>query len=81
MRRGTHPKDAGMAALRRVAKNTTEKRLLNARTQPNFGLNFYIVNTRGEYAGVSMYPAKYAVCSEGGAQTLDTESLYSGSPA
>jgi N4-(beta-N-acetylglucosaminyl)-L-asparaginase len=76
MRRGAHPKDAGMAALRRVAKNTTEKRLLNAKNQPNFGLNFYVISARGEYAGVSMQPAKYAVCTDSGAQTLDTDALF-----
>ena len=80
LRRGAHPKDAGLTALKRVAKSTVEKRLLNSRNQPNFGLNFYILNVRGEYAGVSMYPAKYAVCTENGPQTLDTESLYQGSP-
>ena len=76
MRRGAHPKDAGMTALKRVATSTTEKRLLNNRGVPNFGLNFYILNVRGEFAGVSMYPAKFAVCTENGAQTLDTEALY-----
>ena len=80
MRRGAHPKDAGLTALRRVAKSTVEKRLLNSRNQPNFGLNFYILNVRGEYAGVSMYPAKFAVCTEQGAQTLNTEPLFQGSP-
>ena len=60
---------------------TAAKRLLNSRNQPNFGLNFYILNARGEYAGVTMYAAKYAVCTENGAQTLDTEPLYAGSPA
>jgi len=80
MRRGAHPKDAGLTALRRVAKSTVEKRLLNSRNQPNFGLNFYILNVRGEYAGVSMYPARFAVCSEQGAQTLNTEPLFQGSP-
>jgi N4-(beta-N-acetylglucosaminyl)-L-asparaginase len=81
MRRGAHPKDAGISALKRVAASTTERRLLNSRGLPNFGLNFYILNVRGEYAGVSMYPAKFAVCTENGAQTLDTEPLYQGSPA
>jgi N4-(beta-N-acetylglucosaminyl)-L-asparaginase len=80
MRRGAHPKDAGIAALKRVAKNTVEKRLLNSRNQPNFGLNFYILNAKAEYAGVSMYPSKYAVCTEQGPQTLDTEPLYTGQP-
>ena len=81
MRRGAHPKDAGIMTLKRVAASTTERRLLNSRGLPNFGLNFYILNVRGEYGGVSMYPAKFAVCTENGAQTLDTEPLYQGSPA
>jgi N4-(beta-N-acetylglucosaminyl)-L-asparaginase len=80
MRRGARPKDAALAALKRVAKNTVEKRLLNSRGLPNFGLNFYVVNAKGEYAGVGMYAAKYAVCTENGAQTLDCEALFSGQP-
>jgi N4-(beta-N-acetylglucosaminyl)-L-asparaginase len=78
MRRGAHPKDAGLAALRRVQKNTIEKRLLNGRGLPNFGLNFYALNAKGEYAGVSMYAANYAVCTDKGPQTLPTEPLLEG---
>jgi N4-(beta-N-acetylglucosaminyl)-L-asparaginase len=80
MRRGAHPKDAAIAALQRVVKNTVEKRLLNARHQPNFGLNFYVLNAKGEHAGVSMYESTYAVCTENGAQTVQTEALYPGTP-
>ncbi|MCA1585560.1 MAG: isoaspartyl peptidase/L-asparaginase, partial [Acidobacteria bacterium] len=78
MRMGQSPKDAGMEALKRIQKNTVEKRLLNARGLPNFGINFYILNKKGEYAGVSMYPAKYAVCTENGAQTADCTPLLEG---
>jgi N4-(beta-N-acetylglucosaminyl)-L-asparaginase len=78
MRRGAHPKDAAIAALKRVAKNTVEKRLLNSKAQPNFGLSFYVLNAKGEYAGVSMYESTYAVCTENGAQTPKTEALYEG---
>ena len=46
--------------------------------QPNFGLNFYVLNGKGEYAGVSMYESTYAVCTENGAQTLKTEPLFGG---
>jgi N4-(beta-N-acetylglucosaminyl)-L-asparaginase len=80
MRRGAHPKDAGMEALKRVAANTVEKRLLNDRGLPGFGLNFYVLNAKGEHAGVSMYPAKYAMCDEHGPQTLATEALHEGEP-
>ena len=47
MRLGAHPKDAGLTALRRVAANTIEKRLLNSRGRPSFGLNFYVLNAKG----------------------------------
>jgi len=80
MRRGAHPKDAGMEVLKRIKNNTIEKRLLNAQGNPNFGINFYILNARGEYAGVSMYEASYAMCDENGPKTLKTESLFPGRP-
>jgi N4-(beta-N-acetylglucosaminyl)-L-asparaginase len=81
LRRGMAPKDAGLEALRRVKTNTVEKRLLNSRGTPNFGLNFYVVNAKGEYAGVAMYEGeKFAVCTENGPQTLDCEPLLQGKP-
>ena len=79
MRRGMHPKDAGLEACRRIQQNTVEKRLLNSRGLPNFNINFYALNGRGEFAGVSMYPgASYAVCTENGAETLPSEPLLDG---
>src|SRR6266571_2705210 len=78
MRRGVHPKDAGMEVLKRIKANTVEKRLLKPDGNPNFSINFYILNAKGEYAGVSMYQSKYAMCNENGPQTLDTEPLLPG---
>ncbi len=78
MRMGKSPKDAGMEALGRIEKNTVEKRLLNARGLPSFGINFYVVNKKGEYAGVSMYASTYSVCTENGPQTLNCEALHPG---
>jgi N4-(beta-N-acetylglucosaminyl)-L-asparaginase len=80
MRQGMAPKDAGLEALKRIQANTVEKRLLNRRGLPNFNVNFYIVNARGEHAGVSLYPSRYAVCTESGPQTLDTTALFEGKP-
>src|SRR6201988_1166644 len=51
MRRGASPKDAGMEALRRIQANTIEKRLLNAKGNPNFNIRFFVLNKKGEYAG------------------------------
>jgi N4-(beta-N-acetylglucosaminyl)-L-asparaginase len=78
MRLGKSPKDAGMEALKRIQKNTIEKRLLNSKGQPNFGINFYVLNKKGEYAGVSMYASTFAVCDEKGPRTLNTEPLLDG---
>jgi N4-(beta-N-acetylglucosaminyl)-L-asparaginase len=83
MRRGAHPKDAGMEALKRIKANTVEKRLLNASGNPNFGINFYIINAKGEYAGVTMYQgsrATYAICTDRGPQTLSCDGLLEGRP-
>jgi N4-(beta-N-acetylglucosaminyl)-L-asparaginase len=80
MRKGVHPRDAAFTALKRVARNTIERRLLNSQGRPSFGLNFYVLNARGEYAGVSMYESSYAVCTENGPQMLSTDSLYEGRP-
>jgi N4-(beta-N-acetylglucosaminyl)-L-asparaginase len=55
LRRGMHPKDAGLDALRRVRANTVERRLRRPNGEPNFSLTFYVLNARGEHAGVSMY--------------------------
>jgi N4-(beta-N-acetylglucosaminyl)-L-asparaginase len=95
MRRGMHPKDAGLDACRRIKANTIEKRLLNNKGNPNFNINFYALNAKGEYAGVSMYPvnvkeeyssvsiypvASYAVCTEEGPKTVPCEPLLEGKP-
>jgi N4-(beta-N-acetylglucosaminyl)-L-asparaginase len=65
MRRGLNPKDAGMDALRRIKAATIERRLLNSRGEPNFNVNFYVLNARGDQAGVALYAASnatYGVC-------------------
>ncbi len=81
MRRGKHPKDAGMEALRRIKANTVEKRLLDQSGNPNFGISFYVLNAKGEHAGVSMLSgASYAVCTESGAQTVSCEGLIERRP-
>jgi N4-(beta-N-acetylglucosaminyl)-L-asparaginase len=84
MRRGKHPKDAGLEALKRIKANTVP-RLLNSRGEPNFNVNFYIVNRKGEYAGVAMYSpernrARFAVCDEKGARLEYSEPLLPGNP-
>lgn len=83
LRRGRAPKDAGMEALRRIQKNTVERRLLNDRGLPNFNVRFFIVDKQGRSAGVAMYRAgetQYALCTEHGASAPDLEPLLPGAP-
>jgi N4-(beta-N-acetylglucosaminyl)-L-asparaginase len=78
MRRGAHPTDAGMAALREIVDATADPSLLNARGTPNFNVKLYIVNAAGEHAGVALYggdAVRYAVCGEHGPELLPCEAL------
>jgi N4-(beta-N-acetylglucosaminyl)-L-asparaginase len=83
MRRGKNPRDAGMEALRRIKANQIEKRLLNDRGEPGFNISFYVVNAKGDYAGVAMYnpgTLQFAVCDEKGPRLETMEPLLEGSP-
>jgi N4-(beta-N-acetylglucosaminyl)-L-asparaginase len=86
LRRGMHPKDAGMDVLKRIVARTTEKRLLTDSGKPRFYVKFYILSRSGEHAGVSVYstykdkPARYAVCTAEGARFLPCESLLGDAP-
>jgi N4-(beta-N-acetylglucosaminyl)-L-asparaginase len=66
MRNGMSPRDAGLVAMKRVVANTVDKRLLNSRGKPNFNLRYYALNTKGEYAGLSLYES-----SENGKRPAD----------
>ena len=94
MRQGRHPKDAGLEALRRIRANTIEKRLRKPNGDPNFNINFYALNAKGEFAGVAMYAedngergwagqttgrrVRYAVCTERGPEELNCDGLIQG---
>jgi N4-(beta-N-acetylglucosaminyl)-L-asparaginase len=96
MRRGMHPKDAGMEALRRIKSNTVEKRLRKSNGDPSFNIHFYVLNAKGEHAGVAMYAedaaardfkgpkeerySRYSFCNEGGSQTVRCDALIDASP-
>jgi N4-(beta-N-acetylglucosaminyl)-L-asparaginase len=95
MRRGRSPKDAGMEALRRIKANTVERRLRKGNGDPSFNISFYVLNAKGEYAGVAMYGedegeqgwageigrrVRFAACTENGPQMLNCEPLLPGLP-
>jgi len=88
MRQGKSPRDACLEALKRIVAITRDKRLLDKSGRPNFGIKFYAVNKRGEYASSSMWsdpkngkPAKFAVADGTGARHEECAFLYEGKPA
>jgi N4-(beta-N-acetylglucosaminyl)-L-asparaginase len=71
MRQGMHPRDAGMATLRRIRDNTIEARLLGDDGFPAFDVRFFILDKQGNYAGVALRgdgETHFAVCDENGAR-------------
>lgn len=75
MRQGKSPTDAALETLRRVMA-MTPPRLLRPDGRPDFSLQFYAVNKRGEFGAASLYPARYAVHDGREARTLDMAALY-----
>jgi N4-(beta-N-acetylglucosaminyl)-L-asparaginase len=96
LRRGKHPKDAGMEALRRIRASTVERRLRKDDGDPNFNVSFYVLDREGRYAGVALYgeddeergwagqehgrAVRFAVCTDNGAEILHCEPLLAGAP-
>lgn len=77
MRRGLSPTDACLDACRRVVTWTVEKRLQYENGRPNFNINFYAVNKKGEYGAASIYAgARYAVNVDGKGELIDTAYLF-----
>ena len=69
------PTDACLETLRRVVA-MTPPRLLREDGRPNFGLQFYAVNKKGEYGAASLYKARYAVADGSGAAFKDCAVLF-----
>jgi N4-(beta-N-acetylglucosaminyl)-L-asparaginase len=77
MSRGMGPTEACLAAAKRVAEHTREKRLRTTDGKPNFDLKFYALRKDGAYGGASMFPGgKFAVDDGTGAKAVDAPSLF-----
>lgn len=80
MRDGMHPKDAGMFALNRVKDSSINNpRYVNDKGEIAFNLQFYILDKKNQYAGVSMRGAKdhyFAVADENGGRHEVMESIF-----
>lgn len=55
MRHGMSPVDACLDVLKRICRYTVDAKLLRAPGRPNFEVNFYAVNKKGEFGGARIY--------------------------
>ncbi|HEU4384870.1 MAG TPA: N(4)-(beta-N-acetylglucosaminyl)-L-asparaginase [Anaeromyxobacteraceae bacterium] len=87
MRQGRSPREACLEALRRIARATRERRLLDREGRPAFGLRFYALSRRGEHGSASIWsggkekPARFAVADAAGARLEPCAFLFEGLPA
>jgi N4-(beta-N-acetylglucosaminyl)-L-asparaginase len=82
LRRGRDPKDAAIAALRRIQEDTIDPGLLNERGEPNFNVKFYVLAATGRFSSVALYggaDVQFAVCTEHGAELRTCDALLQGS--
>jgi N4-(beta-N-acetylglucosaminyl)-L-asparaginase len=81
MRQGKSPEQAGLATMERILNLARENR--DAKGRPKFDLNFYAVNKKGEFAGVSLWSsnkagtrsARFAVADASGARLVESAYL------
>lgn len=77
MRRGMHPTDACLEACKRAVTWTVEKRLRREDGRPNFNLNFYAVNKKGQYGGAAIFSgSRYAVNVDGRGELKDSAFVF-----
>ncbi|NNK47648.1 MAG: N(4)-(beta-N-acetylglucosaminyl)-L-asparaginase [Gemmatimonadetes bacterium] len=77
MRRGAHPTDACLTALQRIVDWTVESRLLDDTGRPNFNVNYYAVNKRGETGGAAIWSGRRHSVNDGrGNRLLDSAYLF-----
>jgi len=76
MRQGKTPEQACIETLERVVKTTKEKRLLGSDGRPNFNINFYAMNKKGEFGGAALYPSRFCVNTGEASKLVESASLF-----
>ncbi|MGH9391128.1 MAG: isoaspartyl peptidase/L-asparaginase, partial [Vicinamibacteria bacterium] len=83
MRQGKSPQEAALKTLERIVAMAKERKDDDGR--PNFNVNFYAVNKRGEFAGAAVWngpkegrwaPSRFAVADSSGGRVLESAYLY-----
>ncbi len=77
LRRGGAPKDAVIAACRRIVETNHDPRLRDDRGRPNFDVKFYCLAKDGRFAGASLWAGAKLAAHDGDEATLvECASLY-----
>ena len=75
LRRGMRPEQAALSVLQWIVDHSKLPRLLKADGKPDFNVNFYVLNKRGEHAGAALWSGSY-YCVHDGAANRRVESAY-----
>ena len=89
MRQGKSPEEAALQALQRIVAMAKDKK--DKQGRPDFNINFYAINKKGEYAGAAVWngyhdgkdrlvPSRFAVADGSGARLIDSAYLYRRDP-
>ena len=77
MRAGRSPTDACLEACRRIVQWTVEPRLLDEAGRPNFNVQFYAVNKRGEHGSATIWSGgSYVACVDGATALHDAAWVF-----
>src|SRR5437870_1478580 len=86
LRQGKSPEEAALKTLERISALAREHHDAAGRLKPDFNINFYVVNKKGEHAGAALWsgsygkrgysPARHAVADASGARLVESAYLY-----
>ncbi len=76
MGQGKSPEEACLMACKRIQQQTKMKRLLDDKGRPQFNVNFYAINKKGEYGGASIWSGSTFAVNTGEAESRIEECAY-----
>lgn len=77
MERGLTPAEAALATAKKIADNTKEKRLRDAKGRPNFNASFYALRNDGAWGGACLHPGgSMAVADAAGSRVVRLPALF-----
>lgn len=81
MESGMTPVDAALQSLRRLIRNTREKRLLTKDGRPDFNVTVYALRKDGQCGAASIQPGyTFTMWRDGMSQTLNTVPVFTATP-